>query len=67
VAATGGDPFRSLMNIPAKNELGKSGEPPERLSTFVRVVEDHIEFTYQALAINERRSPFVRTDAVLEL
>ena len=55
------------MNIPAKNELGKSGEPPERLSTFVRVVEDHIEFTYQALAINERRSPFVRTDAVLEL
>jgi len=67
VAATGGDPFRSLMGIPAKNEVGNSGEPPEKLSNFVRVVEDHIECTYQALAINERRSIFVRTGAVLGL
>lgn len=51
--------------IEANNTLGRS--PHKTFSGSVREVGDHIEHTYQALAINERRPVFVRTGAVLTL
>lgn len=47
-----------------KNKIGLSRGELE-LSALVRDLEPHIEYTYQALAINERREIFVRTRAVL--
>ncbi|KAF8225617.1 hypothetical protein L208DRAFT_418712 [Tricholoma matsutake] len=65
VAATGTDPFRNLLGLPMKkNKIGLSRGELE-LSALVRDLEPHIEYTYQALAINERREIFVRTRAVL--
>jgi len=58
VAATGADPFRKLLGLSmGKNKNGLS--PGEHdLSDVVRELDPHVEYTYQALAINERREIF---------